>query len=259
MAKRLFVVSFLQGLSAPFHGLAFLWRNRSLWKYAWIPLLINIALFAGLGAVFVTLFPDLIHRVLPEGNAWYWAVLSVLLWVVGSILLGIFFLFAFTVVGNIIAGPFNDLLSERVEELVRGTPSIPPPSFAQQLRNVGRSALESLKRLVFYLAGSLVLLLWNLIPGAGTLIYAVTSGAWTFLFLALEFADYYLARYWTRFWTRWARIWSQRWASLGFGAGSGLLLLIPLLNLLLIPGAVTGATLLWLRLTPPPESAGPAA
>jgi CysZ protein len=257
MAGSFFVMSFLKGFWAPLNGLGFLWRNRALWKFVWIPMLINVVVFVGLGTVFVAFFSSLIHLLLPQGDAWYWAVLSVLLWVVGSLLLVIFFLFAFTVVGNMIGGPFNDVLSERVERMVRGDLEASAASFGQQVRYVGRSAVESLKLLLFYLVGWVVLLLWNLIPGLGTVIYAVTTGAWTFLFLALEFGDYYLARHWIRFRARWSRIWTHRWASLGFGAGSALLLVIPLLNLLLIPAAVTGATLLWLRLTPPEESSEP--
>jgi CysZ protein len=188
---------------------------------------------------------------LPSGDAWYWTILRTLLWAVGSALLAILFLLTFTVVGNVIAGPFNDLLSEKVEELVRGVQSRPSPGLREQIGAVGRTALEEVKRLAFYLLGSVVLLLWNLIPGMGQMLYAVSSGIWTLLFLALEFGDYYLLRHWIRFRSRWSHIWSQRWASLGFGAGAALLLMVPLLNLLLIPGAVAGGTLLWIRLAPP--------
>ncbi len=250
----LFAVSFGQGLLAVFQGLAFLWRNRGLWKYMWIPFFINVLLFFSLGALFVALFPGLIQLLLPSGDAWYWSILRLLLWAVGSALLAILFLLTFTVAGNIIAGPFNDVLSEKVEEMVRGIPSRPSSGLKKQIADVGRTALEEVKRLAFYLLGALVLLLWNLIPGAGQVLFVVTNGIWTLLFLALEFGDYYLLRHWIRFRIRWSHIWSQRWASLGFGAGAALLLMIPLLNLLLIPAAVTGGTLLWIRLAPPEMS-----
>jgi CysZ protein len=249
-----FVASFLQGFWAPLRGMGFLWRNRALWKYVWIPILINVFVFLGLGGVFVTQFPDLIQLLLPSGDAWYWAVLGVLLWILGSALLLLFFFMAFTLVGTAIAGPFNDLLSERVEAVTTGVPGSPSPPLAKQIGGVGRSVLESLKHLAFYLAGALLLLLWNLIPGVGTVVYAVTGGVWTLLFLALEFGDHYLGRHWSRFRARWGCIWSHRWASLGFGAASALMLLVPLLNLLFIPAAVAGGTLLWLRLAPPPET-----
>ncbi len=249
MAGKSRTVSFLQGFRAPFEGISFLWGNRGLWKYVWIPFFINVLLFFGLGLLFVALFPDLIQLLLPPGDAWYLTLMRALLWAVGSIVLGILFLLVFTVVGNLIAGPFNDALSERVEGLMGGHA---PPSrgLAHQFGELGRTALEEVKRIVFFLCGSLVLLLWNLIPGVGQIVYAVTTSVWTLLFLALEFGDYYLMRHWIRFRARWSQIWSHRWASLGFGAGASVLLMIPLVNLLLIPCAVTGGTLLWLRLAP---------
>lgn len=249
MAKTSRTVSFLRGFRAPFEGISFLWGNRGLWKYVWIPFLINVLLFFGLGLVFVALFPDLIQFLLPVGDVWYLTLLRALLWAVGSMVLGIIFLLVFTVVGNLIAGPFNDALSERVEGLMGGHA---PPSrgLAHQFGELGRTALEEAKRILFFLSGSLVFLLWNLIPGVGQILYAVTTSVWTLLFLALEFGDYYLVRHWIRFRARWSHIWAHRWASLGFGAGASVLLMIPLINLLLIPCAVTGGTLLWLRLVP---------
>jgi CysZ protein len=252
-----FVLSFLDGFRAPLRGLTFLWRHRALWKLVWIPVIINALVFSGLGALFATQFSKLITLLLPSGDAWYWAVLSVLLWALGSALILVLFFLAFTVVGNAIAGPFNDILSERVEAMTRGIPPPPAPPLARQVAAVGRSVLESLKALASYLAVALLLLLWNLIPGAGAVIYTVASGVWTLLFLALEFGDYYLIRHRPRFRARWACIWSHRWASLGFGAASSLMLLVPLLNLLLLPVAVTGATLLWIRLSPPPPAPMP--
>ena len=249
MLGRSVAISFLQGFRAPFEGVSFLWGNRGLWRYVWIPFLVNVLLFLGLGVIFVALYPGLIQHLLPSGDAWYLSLLRALLWAVGSAILAIGFLLVFTVVGNLIAGPFNDALSERVEGSMGGHVR-PARGLGSQLGELGRTALEEVKRVLFFMAGSLVLLLWNLIPGVGQAIYTVTAGIWTLLFLALEFGDYYLVRHWVRFRTRWALIWSHRWSSLGFGLGASLLLMIPIVNLLLIPCAVTGGTLLWLRLAP---------
>jgi CysZ protein len=243
--------SFLSGFRAPFRGILFLGRHRTLWKYVWIPFLINVLLFAGLGVLFVIFYPKLIQTFMPYGDAWYWVFLRGLLWLVGSVLLLLFFLFAFVVVGNLIAGPFNDLLSEQVERTLLGDLTGDSPGFRDQLVQTGRTVMEEMKRLLFYISGCLVLLLLNLLPALGTLIYAGASGVWTLLFLALEFGDFYLCRHWIGFRQRWGKIWTHRWSSLGFGGGAAVLLFVPLLNLLLIPGAVTGATLLWVRLEPP--------
>lgn len=251
MKRSFFVLGLARGFWAPLRGLGYLLRNRPLWKYVWIPVLINLALFAGLGGLFVLLFPSMVGLILPGGDAWYWVVLRAILWVIGSALVLLLFLLIFTAVGTVIAGPFNDLLSERVEQMSRGRlPENLGGIWAQSKRSL-RSAWESLKHVAVYLSGSIVLLVWNVVPGVGSAIYTILGTVWTLLFLALEFGDYYLARHVVRFRTRWAMVWAHRWASLGFGAGCGMLLMIPFLNLFLMPGAVAGGTLLWMELEPP--------
>jgi len=250
---------FVQGFRAPFEGLAFVLRRRRLWKYVLIPLAVNVLLFGGLLVAFVLAYPSLIALILPSVEVWYKVVLRVLLWVLGSALLALLFMFTFTAVGNLVAGPFCDLLSERVEGLVRGAGEAPPMTAWAQVREALRGVLDELKRIAFFLAGALLLLLLNLAPVIGTLLATVLGALWAMLFLSLEFSDHYLARHWPRFRDRWGLVWSQRPASIGFGAATALLLLIPMANLVLIPTAVAGATLLWLRLAPPGRDEAPGA
>lgn len=218
--------------------------------------MINVALFAALGTLFFFLFPHLLGLILPEGEAWYLTVLRGILWVVGSAMVLLLFLLTFTTVGAIIAGPFNELLSERVEQMQGGSLPQEPGGIWQQARKSARSAWESIKHVGIYLSGFAILLLWNLLPGIGALMYTILATLWTLLFLALEFGDYYFARHWVLFRTRWRKLWGHLWASLGFGAGCALLLMIPLLNLFLMPGAVAGGTLLWMELEPPEDKPG---
>lgn len=250
MATSIFLVAFAKGFWAPIGGLAFLRKTPVLWRYVWIPALLNVVLFAVLGALFLVLFPHLVGLVLPQGDAWYLVILRAIMWVLGSVLVLLLFLVSFTSIGTAVAGPFNELLSERVEELKKGSHPRSEGGLWPQVRRSARSIVESLKYLAAYLLGSLLILLLGLLPAVGPPISTVLGAAWTFLFLALEFGDYYLARHWVRFKERWSIVWSHKWASMGFGAGCSLLLLIPLLNLLLMPGAVTGGTLLWLELKP---------
>lgn len=257
MAGSVFLVAFAKGFWAPIQGLAFLRKTPLLWKYIWIPALLNVVLFAGLGALFFVLFPHLVGLILPQGDAWYLLILRAIMWVLGSVLVLLLFLVTFTSIGTALAGPFNELLSERVEELKKGSYPKYEGGLWPQVRRSARSILESLKYLAAYLLGSLLILLLGLVPAIGPPISTVLGAAWTFLFLALEFGDYYLARHWVRFKERWSIVWSHKWASMGFGAGCSLLLLIPFLNLLLMPGAVTGGTLLWLELKPQNGSGHP--
>jgi len=240
-----------RGFFAPFRGLVFLKRERTLWKYVVIPLVINVLVFVGLGILFFFLFPELVGLILPEGDAWYWTIVRAVLWVIGSFLVAVLFLVSFTAVGTAIASPFNEALSEQVERMVGGWKSEDGEGLWGQAKRSARSAIESMKHVAVYLGGSLIIGLTGLIPAAGTLISMVLGTLWTFLFLAMEFGDYYLERHWLAFRTRWRMVLAERWSSLGFGAGCAALFMIPFLNLLLMPGAVVGGTLLWMELKPP--------
>ncbi len=253
MARSIFLVALARGFWAPLGGLAFLKRTPPLWKYVWIPALLNLVLFLGLGILFVVLFPHMVALILPEGDTWYLSIVRAMVWVLGSVMVLLLFLVSFTAVGTVIADPFNDLLSERVEEIKMGAPLKTGGGIWPQMRRSARSALESLKFLAVYLLGSLLILLLGLLPAIGPAVSPILGAIWTFLFLALEFGDYYLARHWIRFKERWGIVWKYRWASIGFGMGCSVLLMIPFLNLFLMPGAVTGGTLLWLELNPPPK------
>lgn len=257
MAGSFFFAAFAKGFWAPLGGLTFLRKTPALWRYVWVPALLNVFLFGGLGTLFVVLFPHLVGLILPQGGAWYLVILRAIMWILGSVLVLLLFLVTFTAVGTAVAGPFNELLSERVEELKKGTYLKSQEGLWPQVRRSARSILESIKYLASYLLGSLVILLLGLVPAVGPPLSSILGALWTFLFLTLEFGDYYLARHWVRFKERWGIVWSHKWASIGFGMGCSLLLMIPFLNLLLMPGAVTGGTLLWLELKPHEVSTHP--
>lgn len=252
MGGGFFPIELVRGFWAPFRGIAFIRANRPLWKLVWIPILINIALFAALGALFVVFFPDLVGLILPESESWYVVIFRWVLWVVGFLLYLLLFLVTFTAVGTAISSPFNELLSERVERMVRGDLPESTGGLWMQTKRTMRSLIESLKHLGVYVLGSGAIALVALIPVVGGVISTVLGTFWTLLFLAMEFGDYYLSRHWIRFVVRWKLLWAHRWSSLGFGAGCALMLMIPVVNLLLMPGAVVGGTLLWLELEPPP-------
>ena len=67
-------------------------------------------------------------------------------------------------------------------------------------------------------------------------------GAWI---LAVEYADYPMANAGLRPRAQRARLRDERRLALGFGTGVLVLTLVPGLNLVAMPSAVIGATLLW--------------
>ena len=78
---------------------------------------------------------------------------------------GVAIYFAFTAIGGVIAAPFLDVLSERVERLARGAAPPQAPDVAAVLRRAGRSVIEEGKRVAFLLALQRALLAIGLVPG----------------------------------------------------------------------------------------------
>ena len=155
--------------------------------------------------------------------------------------------YTFTVVANLIAAPFNGLLAERVERLA--TPGAPPPTTELNWKELALSPLAEVRKLLYFIGWAIPLLLLSFVPvvnAIAPLLWALFS-AWM---LALEYADYPLGNRGLNFREQ-RRLLRRHWPlTFGFGGMTLLLTLIPLLNFLVMPAAVIGATLLWVREAP---------
>ena len=121
---------FMRGLTYPLEGLKFL-REHKLWGMAAAAILVNIVLLVAMIALASAYLIPLIQGWVAGMAAWAagstilgWLAggLSFLLWcLVGPVALVLGFL-VLMLVGQTIASPFLDSLSEKVESLVLGTP-----------------------------------------------------------------------------------------------------------------------------------------
>ena len=89
------------------------------------------------------------------------------------------------------------------------------------------------------------LLRLNLLPVAGSALYAVLSLLWTLFFLAVEYLGYAMTRRRFSFGAQRRFVMARPAVMAGFGCGVLTVLAIPFLQLFCIPVAVSGATLLW--------------
>jgi CysZ protein len=253
----------LRSFGLPLAALRLLIRERRLWPLAAVPLLLSIAAVLGALAGIVTfageidafatgLFPT------PRAEVWYawlWVgPLVALFFVLGKLLFLLAAALAIAaafVLASLIASPFHDALSRRVEEVVCGrVEETAEPGLAGALRQGRRALADELRRLGFFLALALPLAALGLLPG-GQLLAAPALAAVSMLFLALDYTGYTLDRRGIRFAEK--RRWLRRHlgASLGFGAAALLLCAVPGLNLLALPVLVVAGTLLALRSAPP--------
>lgn len=208
------------------------------------PLAINCLLFAGLFYVLTQQFGmwmDGLMASLPG----FLAPLEYLLWPLCLLLLLLMVFFAFTLVGNLVAAPFNGFLAEKVAVVVTGQDCSPAFHWAELLSMVPRTLVRELHKLGYFLPRILLLMVFSLIPVINLLAVPLwlLLGIWM---AAVQYLDYPADNQQLSWQETLAWIRQRRWKSLGFGAGTYVALLVPGLNLLVIPVAVVGATLFWI-------------
>lgn len=239
----------ITGLLSPLGGAVFFKNHPRLITYAVIPIIINTVLFVVFFYFSLGYFNRWLEALLPREQAWYWVALTYLLTVVLVLILLIIIVFTFTVLANLLASPFNDALSSRTETLALGLKSPEPFSIKAIIRETGRTIIEELKKIVFFLGTLALISLLNLVPVLGQVLSLILGGLLTILWLGLNFLDYSLARHGYRLGAKLKFVRSNFIPVFGYGLGVFAGLLVPVLNLAFIPLAVVGGTLLYLDLS----------
>lgn len=257
-------IGFARGLSYALRGMRFVYlQHPKLARYWVFPVLITglalVAVFAGAGSYYDDL-GDAVWSLFPESwndaTGWVGGLLTALRWLIeliAGLLITLLGLVLVLVVSSIVAAPFNDALSEAVERILTGE-SAPPFSLRRMMADLVRSVrLELLKVLVYVTVVGPMFLASFFIPGLGQVI-SLIGFALTAVYLGIDYVDWPAAR---RNWSVGDRVSFTRRqlpAVAGFGTGVWLLLFIPLINLLFMPAAVAGGTMLFIALqqTPPP-------
>jgi CysZ protein len=228
------------GAAGLLQGLALL-STPGLRRFVAIPLLINIVLFIGSIWVLADQFSGLVNgwlSYLPEWLMW----LEWFFWVVFALTALLLVFYTFSILANIVASPFNSLLAEAVEKYLTGQPLPPGSSFALALKEAPQAIFDELRKLGYMvmLAIPLFILSWFIAPIAPFL--WMLFSAWM---LALEYGDYPMGNNNMRFGEQRKRLRQNKLLSLGFGGATLFATMIPIVNFLVMPAAVAGATKLW--------------
>jgi CysZ protein len=221
-----------------------------------MPTLINLLLLAAMLFAFVHYYGDIYgwltahigHLNIANPDTWYWRVLDALLWVADLLLQILIVLISLVLLlivayalSFIVAGPFNDALSERVEVMVTGHEP-PPFSFGKFIKDILRTVRIEAIKAVILLSIPIVLFVLNFIPVVGGLLYVVLTfvfGAWD---LGFSYADIPNGRRVVPLRERWRFARKNRWALIGLGAG----FIIPFFSLIFAAPMVVGGTLMYI-------------
>jgi len=231
------MTSFFSALTYPFRGIGYFLGRPALWKYFAAAFAINVVLFGVLTWLFVHYRADVIDAILPA--KWWGWVRTGLGWLITAAV-AVAGLFLFTIVGNILASPFLDAMTERIlRELGEPLPAPRGP-----WRALGRALVNQSLKLLIFGAVQVALLFLHLIPGVGSVLHAVLSSFAGVVFLGFEYLDYPLDARGLSVPDRFAWLGRRLGATLGFGAVLFPVLLIPFVGYVLLPLSVAGACLL---------------
>lgn len=236
------------GFFAPLRAARFLGgENRDLRKFCVLPALLNALLLVVLVVLAILYGDDLLNWVWHEPQGWLRALYFLArILAVGVLLVVAYGLFLLT--GALLAGPFNDYLSEQTEKRLRQIGAEAPFSWRLFLQDLLFATWDGLRELSLYALLLLGLLLLNVLPVVGSALHFILGGGVTLFFLALECVSPALSRRRYSFPQRWGIIWRHRWLMFGLAGAVTLLMLIPLVNFLVLPLAVVAGTMLFVDL-----------
>ena len=230
------------GASYLFRGFSLLWQPR-IRRFVLIPLGINIVLFAVLLYLMFLGFDWMsaqLENWLPDWLGW----LSFALWpiyVVSALLIPVF---GFVLIGNLISSPFNSLLAEAVEGHLGGAVTQTTFSWEALFAELGRSIRLESHKLAYTLVRLLPILVLLWIPGINIIgsVLWVLFGAWL---MVIQYADYPMANHSLSFPEQRGLLAQRPLLSLGFGGMIMLAMMVPIVNFVVMPASVAGATALW--------------
>lgn len=231
----------------PFIGLQYiskgfsLIRRPGLRRFVVIPLLINTLLFSGAIALGSHYFESAMQQLLPTG--WQW--LEWLLWPLFVITMLLIIFYSFTLIANFICSPFNSLLAEAVERELTGSSTTNQTTMMQALKQTPATLWNEARKIGYFLLRALPLLVLFFIPGINLFAPFIwfAFSAWL---LSLEYLDYPMGNHNIQFPQQRQILKQHRVTSLSFGASVLVLTMTPVVNFIVMPLAVAGATALYL-------------
>ena len=231
----------------PISGAMFFFRGMRLIfapgirAYVIVPLLVNVVLFSALIYFGAAQFQELLNWLLPDWLDWLTVVLLPLFVITALVLV----FFTFSLIGNLVAAPFNGLLAEAVECHITGKP-IPSGGLRKMIADLGPTIISELRKLASIVIRGIPVLLLFVIPvlNLAAPVIWILFGAWM---LAISYVDYPMANHGLTFPEQRRQLGQRRYLALGFGGATMFALAIPLVNFLVIPAAVAGATILWVE------------
>lgn len=248
----------VKGLGLLARGQHWALRHRSDWRYGMIPALITLAGYVAALAALLIWADDLASWATPFADGWtspwrgLFRDLVTAMLVGGGLLLSVV---SFTAVTLLVGQPFYESLAHRVDAAEGNAPQPPGRS---ALRELWIGVRDSVRVLLLVAAFGVVLFALGFVPAVGQTVVPVAGFCVSGFFLTAELSAVSMQRRDVGLRERLRLLRGRPLLVLGFGVPLALSFLVPFAAVVLMPGAVAGATLLTRELLPaaPPAPAG---
>lgn len=235
------MIPFLRGVSCVFRGIPLL-RLPGVRRHVIAPLLINLLMLVALVWYGLDRFAELIawiETLLPAWLSW----LDWLLWPLFTLVALLAGFLICLLLASLVAAPFTGPLAAAVETHLRGRAPATGGGARAFVAETAAALAGEARKFGYFALRAAPLGLLALIPGVN-LIAAPLWLLFSAWMLALEYTEVPLGNHGLNFPAVRAYLRQRRMSALGLGTTLLVLTLIPLVNLLVIPIAVAGATVM---------------
>ncbi|NVK56017.1 MAG: sulfate transporter CysZ [Alteromonadaceae bacterium] len=220
--------------------------TKGLKRFVFVPLTINLLLFSVafyflIGEIQVGV--DYITGFIPDFLGWLKTSITFLIWPLAVISILLSFALLFGTLANWIAAPFNGLLAEKVERHLTGQ-SMGDDGVIAIIKDIPRTIGREVTKFMYYLPRAIgFLILFFLLPVVGQVLWFL-FGAWM---MAIQYCDYPFDNHKVPFATMRTHLSQRKGLSYPFGIAVNIMAMIPIINFLVMPVAICGATAMWVN------------
>ena len=213
-------------------------------RFILIPLLANLVFFIVLTTFMFGIFSDTVLW----ATDWLPSWLNFMGWFIWFILGSLFFIvygFSFSIITNIFAAPFNGMLAEKIQRDM----GVDLPEGESIGDLITRTLVRELSKLMYFIwygvwvTLGLVVLAWIPLLNVLVPVLALAWGAWC---LAIQYLDYAADNNQQSFKALRMDAKKSMVNTLTFGGCITLLMMVPIVNIFVMPVAVAGGTYMWL-------------
>lgn len=233
---------FVKGFRYPLEGFSLI-NKPKIRLFVIVPFLINTLLFSLVifyGAQQIISLNDWLT------SRWEWAGWVIwILWPLFLLITATVVFYCFTLVANFISAPFNGFLAGAVEYHLTGRKSNDTGKLSDLPREIFISLKNEIKKFLYFILWAIPLLILFIVPFINTIapFIWILFSSWL---LALQYLEFPMSNHGMLFSEIRANLKTRRELCIGFGLGTLVMTMIPILNFLAMPVAVTSATKLML-------------